>query len=561
MNENNLEELNELDDNSLNLDELESSLSKDLENELAGLNFLEEDREKIGSPEGLGDTIEKAVWEQFMLQIGVNSGKEFIDSNNGKTLDLRDSAHIQTTKNFEKGQIATHNTEIDFQQRYDNWQSNFVKNEDGSIKMHTTRSGRMEETIVKGARRAYDEKRATGSVELGTDMDHTISAGELIRDPATNAHLTQEERVAFANSSENLNEIKSSWNRSKGDTSMKEWLDNPNKKGQKPSERFGITEKEEKALRKKDKEARAEEEKLIKEGEKRSIEAGRKSQIKEAVRIGKKALKAVALSLLADFLKTIIRKLINWLISGEKSFKVFLEQFKSAWEDFWSDLESKFINAGKTIASTIATAIFEPFAKFFTKAWTLLKEGGKILKKAIDYIKDPANKGKPFSALMPEVGKIVVAGLSGMGAILLGGVIEKTLLSAGLGIQIFPFGSLAGIIGMFLGAVASGLIGALVIRQIDEKISNKLKLENITQQIEQGNKIRAIQAELTNVTGQKVEQIKQYVAKSIIERHKMADEMIQSSMERIQDNNAITIIEETKNDSAIDQMFKDLNNL
>lgn len=35
MNENNLEELNELDDNSLNLDELESSLSKDLENELA----------------------------------------------------------------------------------------------------------------------------------------------------------------------------------------------------------------------------------------------------------------------------------------------------------------------------------------------------------------------------------------------------------------------------------------------------------------------------------------------------------------------------------------------
>ena len=180
MNENNLEELNELDDNSLNLDELESSLSKDLENELAGLNFLEEDREKIGSPEGLGETIEKVIWEQFMLQIGVNSGKEFIDSNNGKTLDLRDSAHIQTTKNFEKGQIATHNTEIDFQQRYDNWPSNFVKNEDGSIKMHTTRSCRMEETIVKGARRAYDEKRATGSVELGTDMDHTISAGELI---------------------------------------------------------------------------------------------------------------------------------------------------------------------------------------------------------------------------------------------------------------------------------------------------------------------------------------------------------------------------------------------
>ena len=91
------------------LDELEVKLSNELEGQLSGLEFLEKEREKIGNPEGLGATIESAIWEQFRLQIGSIAGEDFISENRGDTLDLRNEAHIQTSENFKEGKIATHN--------------------------------------------------------------------------------------------------------------------------------------------------------------------------------------------------------------------------------------------------------------------------------------------------------------------------------------------------------------------------------------------------------------------------------------------------------------------
>ena len=85
-------------------------------------------------------------------------------------------------------------------------------------------------------------------VKNQTDMDHTVPADEYIRDPAANAHMTLQERVDSANSKENLREMNSSHNRSKGDKSMDEWLDNPNSKGQKPDEIFNdLTEEKKKS--------------------------------------------------------------------------------------------------------------------------------------------------------------------------------------------------------------------------------------------------------------------------------------------------------------------------
>src|SRR3712207_1440516 len=109
-------------------------------------------------------------------------------------------------------------------------------------------------------------------------MDHTVSAGEIIRDPEANAHMIKEEQIAFANSEANLNEMDAGPNRSKGDKSMTDWLDNPNKNGQKPNEIFDISEEQDKKYREKDAEARAEYEKQKKEGEQRSIETGKQSQ-------------------------------------------------------------------------------------------------------------------------------------------------------------------------------------------------------------------------------------------------------------------------------------------
>ena len=64
-----------------------------------------------------------------------------------------------------------------------------------------------------------------------------------------------------------------------------------------------------------------------------------------------------------------------------------------------------------------------------TSVWTLLKQGWKSLKEAVEYIRKPENKGKPIGRLMLETGKIVIAGLTAFNAIALGQVIEKGLMA------------------------------------------------------------------------------------------------------------------------------------
>ena len=64
----------------------------------------------------------------------------------------------------------------------------------GNVANHKTRSGKEEANLVKGAREEFDRGRPIGSSERGNDMDHTISAAEIIRDPEANAHLTGQEQ-------------------------------------------------------------------------------------------------------------------------------------------------------------------------------------------------------------------------------------------------------------------------------------------------------------------------------------------------------------------------------
>lgn len=461
---------------TINLDELESKLDDEIESNLNDIEILKEQKANIENPEALGDVVKDVIWQQVQNQIGVQAGEDFIAENHGNTLDLRNSAHIQTTENFEQGKIATHNDKINYQKRYDDWQSNFQKDENGNIITHETRTGKREATLVKGARAPFDKDRPSGSKEKHTDMDHTISGGEIIRDAEANAHLSKEEQIKFANSEANLNEIDSELNRSKSDLSMNDWLDNPNSKGQKPKEIFDIDEKTEKQLRKKDKEARKEYEKLKEEGKKRSIETGRQSQKEEAFRIGKTAVRAVVLQMLADLVKTIISKLVAWFKSKEKTFKTLLESLKESIHTFVIGLKDRVLSAGNTFVTTIATAIFGPIVGVFKKIGILLKQGWTSLKNAVAYLKSPEAKNKPFSLVMLNVGKIVMAGLTAAGALVLGEVIEKGLMTIPVfNIQIPLLGSLANILGIFFGAVVAGIIGAIALNLMDRAIAKEEK--------------------------------------------------------------------------------------
>lgn len=548
------EQLNEDLTESFDFDELEEKLQSQLEEELADMQFLVKEKEKIGSPDNLGTIIMDVVWEQFLNQVAVTAGEDFIKENRGLHLDLRKEAHIQTTENFAEGKIATHNTEIDYQQRYDDWQSNFVKDENGNVVTHQTRSGKEEATLVKGARKPFDEGRPTGSVENHTDMDHTVSAAEIIRDPAANAHMTKDEQIAFANSDANLNEMDSSLNRSKGDKSMTEWLDNPNANGQKPDEIFDISVEDDAKMRQKDAEAREEYEKKKKEAEQKSIEAGKKSRKEETFRIGGKALRAVLMQLLAELVREIAAKLVKWFKSSKKVLDTLLDSLKEAIHSFIGKMKQHLINAGNTLFTTVATAIIGPIVGTIKKVWIMLKQGWSSLKNAIAYIKDPANKGKPIGRLLMEVGKIVISGMTGIGAMQLGEVIEKGLMTIPLfAVEIPLLGSLANILGIFLGAVVAGIIGAIAINIIEKQIEKSMKRDNIDAQIKKGNEILRTQHQLQAVNEVRLDHTRAATAQDVHDRHVVAANMMADSIETIRKNCAT--------DESVEDTFDDINKL
>lgn len=176
---------------------LENSLENNLKDLIKDIEKIDLDREKLQNSEYLQESIENIVWEQVQLQIAAQIGDEFIKENNGQTLDLRKEAHIQTAENFEKGKFATHNRDVNYQERYDTWQNNFVKDDLGNIQTHSTRSGKIVNTLTKEARKPFDTGRPTGSKEKGTQMDHTVSAGEIIRDPKSKCFFDKRRADCF----------------------------------------------------------------------------------------------------------------------------------------------------------------------------------------------------------------------------------------------------------------------------------------------------------------------------------------------------------------------------
>ena len=515
--------------------EIENSLENNLKDVVEHIEQLDIDREKLQNNEYLQESIENIVWEQVQLQLAAQIGEEFIKDNNGQTLDLRKDAHIQTAENFEKGKLATHNRDVDYQERYDTWQNNFVKDDLGNIKTHSTRSGKIVNTLTKDARKPFDAGRPTGSKEKGTQMDHTVSAGEIIRDPKANAFLTKEEQIAFANSKVNLNEIRSEVNQAKGDQSTTELFDNPNSKGQYAREVHNISSKEEKQLREKDKEARAEYDRVRDEAEKRAIKSGKKSRRNEALKVSGKALKAALLQLLSEFLRELISKFISWLKDTERNLSTFIEKIKEAIISFVNNLSNHLLNVGKSVVTMIASAIVGPVINTFLKAWTFIHQGWKSLKEAIDYLNNPENKEKSVQIMMLEIGKIVVAGLSATGAIVVGEALGASLTASFpvLAISIPLLGTIGSVIGTFMGATVAGITGAFVLKMIDQQIVNKQITELSSKKIDQNNEMLVIKDQLLDVKSIRLQVEKDSVINTIKERHDMAASIMKEKLSDI----------------------------
>lgn len=520
-----LEEWAELECDSVDFDELESKLESELKEQMEDLHELKLEHEKIGNPETIGNTVMNVVWEQFINQVGVIAGEDFIKENRGLTLDLRNEAHIQTAENFAEGKLATHNYKSREQlehnyDRYKNKPHGTFRKEyvDPGMDKAMPRAGVLHNQGVETVTDIYTGRQIPTQTKLedgrnnpkAAQREHVKPSAKCYEDPSLQMANGDQELADIINDPNNLQGYTTAErNNRKSDSSPDEMQDRDKNKHWEKAHK------------------RAEEfiDKKRKEGEERLKQEGRQTQREEAFRIGGKALRAVIMGLLASLIKDIIRKLISWFRSGSRTLTTFIDSVKSALKAFISNLKEHLLTAGNTLVTTITTAIFGPVIGMIKKAWIFLKQGYKSIKEAIKFLKEPVNKNMPFSIKMMEVGKIVIGGLTTGGAILLSEVIEKGLM----GIPVFAFqipllGSLASLLGMFLGALVSGLIGALALNVIDKYIANRLKKENDNKQFEKKNEIIHIQEQLIMVTAANTVSQKKQMASNISNRHSEAAE-------------------------------------
>ena len=514
-----------------NLIDLKSTLQVELNDILDELSSIEEDREKLQNNQYLEEAIQDIIWDQVQNQLAVQIGKEFIKDNNGQKLDLRKDAHIQTTENFEKGKFASHNREFNYQERYDKWQDNFTTNKKG------------ERVLKKEARQFFDKGRDMGSAAV--HKDHTVSIKEQLNDIEMAAFFSKEQVKEFANSSKNLHDLDASANKSKNDKTMTEFL-NSERNGLKPEERFNIDRKQ---LEKDDKEAREELKNRKDENKNIAIQSGKKSRRKEALKVTGKALKAAVLQLLTEFLREIVKKFISWLGEREKNFGNFIAKVKEAITNFITNLSHHVLGVGQSMVTMLATSIIGPVVGTFMQVWTFIQQGWRSLTDAIDYLKNPENKNKSTSVKMLEIGKIIVAGVTAAGAIVLSSAIGATLLSIfpPLGVEIPLLGSLSGLIGTFMGATVAGIAGAFVLKLIDQMIVDKQIDELTNKKIDKYNDKLIVQDQM-NAVGMALVRVDKMESLSQMEdRHHQAAEIMRDEL-------SFLLEEKEKNDNEFTEI-------
>lgn len=497
-----------------NLIELQNSLHVELNDILDELSSIEEDREKLQNNQYLEEAIQDIIWDQVQNQLAVQIGEEFIKDNNGQTLDLRKEAHIQTAENFEKGNFATHNRDVNYQERYNKWQDNFTTNKKG------------ERVLKKDARKFFDKGRDMGSAAI--HKDHTVSIKEQLNDIEIATFFSKEQVKEFANSSKNLHDLDASANKSKNDKTMTEFL-NSERNGLKPEERFNIDRKQ---LEKDDQEAREELKKRKEENENIAIQSGKKSRRKEALKVTGKALKAAVLQLLTEFLREIVKKFISWLGEKEKNFGTFIAKVKEAISNFMSNLSHHVLGVGQSMLTMLATSIIGPVVGTFMQVWTFIQQGWRSLTEAINYLKNPDNKNKSTSVKMLEIGKIIVGGVTAAGAIVLSSAIGATLLSIfpPLGVEIPLLGSLSGLIGTFMGATVAGIAGAFVLKLIDQMIVEKQVDELTNKKIDKYNDKLIVQDKMNDVKMALVQVDKMESLSQMEDRHRQAGEIMKDEL-------------------------------
>lgn len=485
-------------------DELEASLQNQFEEAFVDFGFLKEEREKIGNPDSLGQIVQDEIWKQFSNQIGLDITNETLiqryDREHPETYDevgkrvMQDPKYKEANKNMKEQQKAGN-----LNDGYTG--KNLSPNEQANLDHVVSRKEIYENQRRKQA--GLNTEELANKVENLTPTNEPLNKGKQDKTIEDFLARLEQRKKDLIEQNERANE------KIKNDPSMSE------------AEKKAKIDKNNKALqnkldvdpalmREKDKKARAAINKKI------AVEATKET----AKKAGKDALKVIAVDALFKLLKEIMNGFVRWIKAAKKTFHGLLEEIKKALTSFFKKLKDTFQLGISSAVGTIVSEIFGPIVSTFKKLASFIKQGVASLREAINYLFDKENKDKPMSIKIAQVGKIVMAGLTGGSAILLGEVLEKYLLAVpGMQLTIPLLGTLANVIGLFLGSLIAGIIGAIAINWIDKFIEKKLRAEADKQVFEKGNEVLKIQEIQKGVVEAKMGVTKKKVASEIVERH------------------------------------------
>lgn len=511
----------DIDEEDLAFDALEQSLEAEIAQDTETINTLKESYAKIGTEEALAETFQNIVREQMNVHLGANVAEAFIEQNHGQTFDPRLSSHVQTSENFVKGKLATHNHEkVGDQDLSEVYKQNYDEyvNKDYESKRREYDADRQKKTNRGDLPKASD----------GNEIDHIVPLKEQTENPDLAAHLTHQERLDLANSKENLQEIPESANRSKKEAPWSEVRERT-KDGERWADHYGLDEKE---LDKRDQEARKKIEETAKEGERRSEETGKTSRTKEVTSWLKHGYQAIIKSAFAALMWETVAAVIKWIKGVITSL---WDAMKSAFSQFFHKIGSILVGGVTAFISMAITSLLKSVGRIIMSVVGLLKSSWRTLKEAWAFLRNPKNNALPFSVRFAKFSSILIAGLVGVASFSLATFFETALISAfpPLATAIPGLGSLASIISIFLSILTAAIVGSLALNLLNKVVEKRLKSDIHGQLIEKQNEKWHKQRVLTEIKKDHLVHEKEKSASNIAERHAQAGRVMHDALDYI----------------------------
>lgn len=510
----NTEEVNESE--NLNYDELEELLKQQFTMEFSNLEKLELECKEISSPDKLGDVILDEIWNQFANQIGLDM--------------TSDTLLKQYNDNNPNGYTKKEGTKILNDTRYTD-ANNAMKEKQKSGNLKDEYTGK------------------TLKVNEKANLDHVVARKQIFENPWRK--IADIETADLANKSENFAVTNESLNKSKGAKSNSEYIKNREareknlkdqvKRANEKIDKKNISDAEKKNLkagnekRLNDKLA-ADSKKMLK-AEKTAKKAinkdiAKKASVRMANKAGKDAVKAMFVAALFGMLKEIMNALVRFFKSKKRSFNIFLDQMKNALHSFFRKIKD-FIKVGvDSFVGSIVGEIIGAINQKLRRLPNMVKQVFGSIRESISYLSNPENQSHSTEIKIAHISKIITSGLVAVGAMFLGEILEKYLLTIpGMGFEIKFLGTLANVLGMFFASVLTGILAVIIINGLDQFISRKLIEENQKQQADKKNELLRIQDIQIFVAEENVAVKRNSILNKMAKNHKKLRELLDSIQE------------------------------